>query len=293
MKKVLVTGAAGLLGTEVVKQLKTSGVEVHALVRSIPKDSSGGVCYYPVDLSDDLSLDQLNLPTDLDCIFHLAQAREFRDFPKSAQKIFDINVSSTVKLLAFAQNNGISNFVYASSGGVYRDNDSLILTEDSPLKIPADLGYYLSTKMAGESFALSYSSQMNVSVLRYFFIYGPGQNRGMLIPRLFDSVKESRKIILSSEEGLKINPIHVVDAAAATILAGETGTSEIFNVAGPASISLRKICELFSNELGVEPIFEIGDERDSSLIASTELMSSHLIKPNIYIEESISDIRIA
>lgn len=288
MSRVLVTGAAGLLGRATVDALADEGIEVHALVRSKEQAFRADVEFHEVDLG--APLDARVLPERIDSVFHLSQAREFRDFPDAARRVFSINVASTADLLDYARTAAAESFVYASSGGVYRSG-GVPLVEDAPLLSPADLGYYLGTKLSSEALVGSYGDLFSAVSLRYFFIYGPGQARGMLIPRLYDRVLNGQPIGLQGDNGMRINPVHVDDAAAATIAASRLKGRVTVNVAGPEVLSLRAIGELFGRDLEREPVFESSDGAAADLIASTDRMSESLVAPVIKVSDALSDIR--
>jgi UDP-glucose 4-epimerase len=289
MKTAVVTGAAGLLGKATVNALADAGVEVHALVRSRDQGYRDDVQFHEVDLTQ--PLDAAALPSQVDSIFHLSQAREFRDFPGSALPVFAINVASTAFLLDYAVGAGTQSFVYASSGGVYRGAPGAALTEDAPLHDPAGLGYYLATKLSSEALVGSYSAQFSTVSLRYFFIYGAGQARSMLIPRLYDRVRNGEPLGLQGDDGMRINPVHVTDAAAATIAAAGLEGASTVNIAGPETVSLRGIGELFGVDTGREAVFEQAAGTASDLIASTARMSELLVAPTITLGQALPDIR--
>lgn len=288
MTTALVTGAAGLLGRATAIGLADAGVEVHALVRSREQAFRDDIVFHEVDLAK--PLDTSALPA-VDAVFHLAQAREFRDFPASAPTVFSINVASTAALLDHANRTGASSFVYASSGGVYRGGQGASLVEDAALQGPADLGYYLGSKFASETMVSSYGARFAAVSLRYFFIYGPGQERSMLIPRLYDRVRAGEPIGLQGADGMRINPVHVADAAAATIAAAHLEGTATVNIAGPQSISLREIGELFARDLDREPVFEFGEGVPADLVASTARMSELLRPPALTLADALADIR--
>lgn len=288
-RTALVTGAAGLLGRATTELLADSDVEVHALVRRSDQAFRDDVEFHETDLTR--PLDRAALPERVDAVFHLAQAREFRDFPGSAPQVFAINVSTTAWLLDYASRGGASSFVYASSGGVYRPSDGSPLTEDAALQAPSKLGYYLATKVSSEALVGSYSGQFSTVSLRYFFIYGPGQARSMLIPRLYDRVAAGEAISLQGADGMHINPVHVVDAAAATVAAASLSSSDTLNVAGPQTLSLREIGTIFASDVGREPVFEQGAGDASDLVASTDRMSAVLTAPGVTLEQALPDLR--
>jgi nucleoside-diphosphate-sugar epimerase len=94
---------------------------------------------------------------------------------------------------------------------------------------------------------------MHTFILRFFFIYGSGQPAQMLMPRLVDSVRAGRPINLQGHEGIRINPIHVDDAARAVERCLDAQQSETINIAGPEVVSLRYIAERIGTELGQQP----------------------------------------
>ena len=114
--KILITGASGLIGAEVLKKLGKD-CEIFVADRTITASKrQGNITYLPLDLSkSELCFD---MPDNLDCVLHLAQSEKFRDFPASAIEVFNVNTYSTLLLLDHARRSGVKKFVYASSGGI-------------------------------------------------------------------------------------------------------------------------------------------------------------------------------
>lgn len=136
--RLLVTGANGLLGKHTLEAFSNS-YNVYALVRELPADQIQGVTYIIHDLKTDWSTD--NLPLGIHTIFHLAQSELFRDFPTHALDVYNVNVTSTVKLLDFAQRTGVKKFVFTSTGGIY-DTSLEAVNENSPINTFGLLGNY-------------------------------------------------------------------------------------------------------------------------------------------------------
>ena len=151
------------------------------------------------------------LPNEVDTIVYLAQSDHFRDFPDKSQDIFAVNAASVLQMLDYARESGVKRFIYASSGGVYGSSQD-VLIENTSLSINNKLGFYLSTKICAEALLENYIPYMSIIILRFFFVYGFGQRKDMLIPRLVDSVRQGEPIHLQGKEGFKLNPIYVVDA---------------------------------------------------------------------------------
>lgn len=287
MMHILVTGASGLLGSVLCRRLAERGVKVTAAVRTESYSKISKLHYLSLDLADD-DLAKL-CPKDIDVIIHLAQSSQFRDFPDSALDVFNVNVASTAHLLDFAKQFGVKQFIYASSGGVYgKGSDDF--KENSPIIPPGQLGYYLGSKACGEILVQSYASMFQVIVLRPFFIYGPGQNRSMLIPRLMDFVSSGTAIILQDTDGIRINPLHVEDAAAAVIAALDTKDSSTYNIAGPDVLSIRQISEEMGLFLGKRPVFQSVTGKSMDLIADISAMRSKLCSPTRHLCESFSEL---
>lgn len=288
IRSVLVTGANGLLGRSLCKLLIDDQCSVYGLVHQAPAEKIPGVTYLSVDLESDWKVN--TLPQEIDVIIHLAQSSHFRDFPNKAMSVFQVNIASTAKLLDYGKSIGIKSFIYASSGGVY-GNAAQAFSENSAISSPGLLGYYLGSKLSGEVLAQSYSDVFCVNVLRFFFIYGPNQKKGMLIPRLMDSVMNHRPITLQGSEGLRINPIHVEDAAAATKAALYRDNSAVYNISGPEILSLKSIATQMGDFLGMEPEFIFQDTEARDLIGDNSAMKQNLHQPRILLSDRLAEVR--
>ncbi|HOM06193.1 MAG TPA: NAD(P)-dependent oxidoreductase [Syntrophales bacterium] len=284
--RVLITGADGLLGRNALKALK-SDFDIYAIVHKSPVDPLQDVNYLILDLSEHWSIS--NLPNSIDIVIHLAQSSHFRNFPEKALDIFQVNVASTARLLDFAYRNRVKKFIFASSGGVY-GSGRIAFDENAPIMPPEKLGYYLGSKLYGEILVNNYAKFMSVVVLRFFFMYGPGQKRSMLIPRLVDSIKAGVPITMEGKYGIKINPIHVSDATQALVRSLDFTESATINIGGPEVISLRKICDIIGNLLGTRPKYICKDSTPSDLIGDITAMREYLCAPRIRIAEGVKDL---
>ena len=282
---ILITGANGLLGNRAVKQLSKQH-KVYALVRTTPENPVDGVEYLNVDFSSEW--DPATLPENIDAIFHLVQSSKFRDFPDQAMDVFKVNVESTAKLLDYAYKTNVTRFVYASSGGIY-GTSAQAFDEDSPITPSGKLGYYLGSKLCGETLTQNYAQLMTVVTLRFFFMYGPEQDPTMLIPRLVQSVKNGQPVTLQGDDGIQINPVHVADAANALESTLELKESCALNIAGPDVLSLRKIAEIIGDAVGKAPVIEMQDSPANHIVASIDGMTSKLTAPKISFEKGILD----
>lgn len=272
----LLFGASGLIGTHLMPLLQKK----HTVV-TVGRRETGA---YMIDLEREWGADAL--PSRIDSVVYLAQSEKFRDFPESAESVFRVNALSLLRAFDYARRAGARTFVYASSGGVYGSSPE-VCDEDAPVCPHGELGFYLGTKMCGEIIAENYTPYMNVVVLRPFFVYGPGQRKDMLIPRLVERVRNGQPIQLAGEDGLHINPTYVEDAARAIQQALTVDTSCKVNIGGPEILSLRRIGEHIGEALGKEVRFERTDGAPARIVGSIEKMSRMLWRPRVSFAEGI------
>lgn len=287
MKKCLVTGTTGLIGAHLLEAFPTDW-QVFAGSRSPNATYQPSTIISPTRLDLSSNWDPTNLPAKIDAVIHLAQSEHFREFPEKALDIFQVNTLSTLRLLDYARQAGARTFVLASSGGVYGHHEQEFV-EDEPVSAKADLGFYLGTKLCSEILAENYTSFMNVIVLRFFFVYGAGQKRTMLIPRLVQSVFEERPITLQGQDGIRINPTHVSDAVTAILQTLNLPESHKINVGGPEVLSLRRIAEIIGVVVGKKPIFDVHlDSEPRHLVGDIRKMSHLLETPKVKFEQGVT-----
>lgn len=261
--------------------------EVVALSRNFKGSPLPNVRYLDFDLAGDSG--DWNFASDIDVIIHLAQSDRFRDFPSGASDVFDVNIYSTARLLDMARQIGVQRFILASSGGVYGTGD-FAFSENSSITDHGELGFYLGSKLCAEVLARNYASLFDVSILRFFFMYGRDQKRSMLIPRLVDSVLKGRAIHLQGPDGIRINPIHVSDAVRAVEGCLALEGSHTFNVAGDEVLSLREIGQIIGEVVDRPPVFTEEDAVSRSLIGDIQAMKASLCVPKVDFAHGIRDL---
>ncbi len=279
--RILITGAGGLIGSHLVPLLEAE----HELFTVSGKiDSSNN---FRIDFSKDWSTDIL--PAGIDAVIHLAQSEDFRDFPGKAKEVFNTNTVSTLNLIDFAVKTGVKKFIYASSAGIYGNSDEAF-TEEQEIIYKKEMGFYLGTKHCSEVILNNYTSLLDVQQLRFFFVYGKGQRKDMLIPRLVNNVQQGNSITLSGKEGIKINPLHAADAANAIRAALELQGSHIINAGGPDVLCLKGICEIIGTVVDKKPQFNIEEKAPNHLMGNISQMNNLLVKPSIKFSEGIKTL---
>ena len=286
IRKVLVTGANGLLGKKFTQDLILQDFEVFTLTRT--PNPLERVHNLVVDFASDW--ESSKLPSQIDAVIHLAQSNHYKQFPDRASDIFEVNVSSTAKLLDYARNANAKMFIYTSTGGVYGTSDQPFHEfQATQSKLPNN--FYVSSKWCAETLIHNYREFFNTVIFRPFFIYGKGQNRSMLLPRLYDSIISGYKVKLAGQSGIQINPIHVSDASHALLSTLDSkDLQSTFNLAGKQAISLRQICDLFGNFLNILPRYEFLEENfNQDIVGDITRLSQHLASPQVNIADVLSE----
>ena len=282
IKNLLITGGSGLVGSHLLGHLEGKGFNLHTVSSSL-----GGPGNIPVDFSQEW--DTALLPAPIDAVIHLSQHRGFRDFPAKAKEVFYVNTLSTLKLVDWAVKNGVKKFIYASSAGVYGNSESL-LKEDQPLIYKKEQGFYLGTKFCSEIILDNFSSLLDIIQLRFIFVYGKGQQRNMLIPRLVDNIKNNIALTLQGEDGFRTNPVHVSDAVKAITAALTVEGSHKFNIGGNEVLSLKKIGEIIGTVLRVSPTFTNQPGPAMDIVGDISKMKQMLVTPVVPFAEGIKDL---
>ncbi|MEP7196480.1 MAG: NAD(P)-dependent oxidoreductase [Saprospiraceae bacterium] len=286
MKTCVITGAAGLVGSELLSLIPTDW-KIYALYNSKkPPVLTHNISFVKCDFKNGQYLERL--PEKCDCIIHLAQSNLFRKFPETAEDIFEVNTLSTQQLLSYGLKAGVSNFIYCSTGGLYKSTNELLLESDTIDLVTLEKNYYYASKFCSEILLKNYSEYFNTIIFRPFFIYGPNQNSDMLIPRITKNVMSKQTIRLEGKNGMQFNPIFCKDAAIAIFKATEYDNRQIFNLAGPSYVSLKEVINLISKYLGIPVEIEIIDKVALDFRASIELLSNNLYIPKVDIEEGIA-----
>jgi UDP-glucose 4-epimerase len=288
MARLLITGATGFLGTRLTARLQVAH-EVWALVRRKPADAPERVRWLIQDFTaEDWGV---RLPERIDAVIHLAQSPNYRNFPAAASEIFAVSAAATMRLVDWARQAGASHFVLASTGGLYGASDQPVRESDALIEDHGPLGFYFASKRASELIVSQYSGVMTTAILRGFFIYGAGQSKQMLMPRLAASVAERRPITLQGRDGIRINPIHVDDAAQAVERCLGLKGSSVINIAGPEAVSLRQIADLMADFLQAPAVFSVDETaQPRHLVADIAKMRSVLGSPAIGMAEGIAEL---
>jgi len=260
MKKVIVTGAAGFIGSHLCEALTDRGWNVVGVDAFIP--------YYPRPLKEvnlrgllqrknfsfhevDLRNEPLTALLDgAETVYHLAAMAGLMRSWSEFQLYASCNAEGTQRLLDAARETRLPHFIYVSTSSVY--GKEATGPEDSPLNPFSPYGI---TKLAGEQLCRAYEANFGVpfTLLRYFSVYGPRQRPDMAYNIMIRSLLEGKPFTQFGDGEQTRSNTYVADCVAATLLAGdqrEAALGQVFNVGGGEIVSLNRVRELLEELLG-------------------------------------------
>jgi len=180
--KYLVTGAAGFIGSHVSKRLLDDGHSVTTidnLSTGFKNQIPDGCEFIHGDLSEDSTIDKIEKKF-FDAILHFAGQSSGEISAEDPIADLNSNVVSTIKLLEYARKTGCKRFIYASSMSIYGELPGKECFAETDIADPKI--FYSVGKLASENYLKVYSRQYGIvfTALRYFNIYGEGQNMNNL-----------------------------------------------------------------------------------------------------------------
>ena len=279
--KFVVTGGAGFIGNNIVRQLLKQNhtpIVIDNLYRGkIERISSLDVEFHKVDIRD---FDQLqNILKNSDGVFHEAALTDVQESFTKQQEYIDVNVKGTENIFRIAKEFGLK-VVYASSSSVYGNPKKIPITENSERN---PINPYGKTKLDDEFLAEKYSKDgVSIIGLRYFNVYGEGQTGSYagVITKFLNRLKEKKSPIIFGV-GTQIRDfIFVEDVALANISAMNSNVKNgFFNIGTGKTTSIQQLAKTMIEISGLklEPQYEKALDGDvQSSQADTSLTESTL-----------------
>jgi len=281
--KILVTGGAGFIGSHVSKLLLDGEHSV-----TVIDDLSTGhkeylderVNFQQVSLEDQKKLEEI-LPGH-DAIIHMASFIEVGESVKKPVEFAQNNIVGTVKLLEAMKATGVKKIIFSSSACVYGNPKKLPITENDPTGEQENP--YGITKVTMEQFCMLYYRlfEFDVSLLRYFNPYGPGELHNPethAIPNFIKAALSKTPIPLFWQGQQIRDFIYIDDLARAHVLALPLSGLHIYNVGTETGLKVIDVVKKISELLGYETSIEDKGQRKGdvpSLVASSEKIRREL-----------------
>jgi UDP-glucuronate 4-epimerase len=263
---ILVTGAAGFIGSYVCKALLACGETVIGLDNfndyydpKIKRDRVKAVCpnveIFEIDICDREKLNALFVTHKPAHVIHLAAQAGVRYSITNPNVYADSNLSGFTNILEACRHHAVKHLVYASSSSVYGGNAKAPFSEDQSINQP--LSFYAATKAANELMAHSYSHlyQLPCTGLRFFTVYG-AWGRPDMAPVLFSrAVLAGRTIDVFNHGKMRRDFTHVNDIVAGVLGAlgapsQEIAPHRVFNLGNHTPVELEQFIAVIEHAAG-------------------------------------------
>jgi UDP-glucose 4-epimerase len=278
---VVVTGAAGFVGSNLSKRLLDKGFAVIGLDNfsaGTPQNVDQRVRFHQMDIR---SNDIYPLFKHADAVFHLAAKTCLPECVRNPLEAASINVLGTLNVLEAARRANAPKFVYADTSAEYEGINEFP-TRESEIR---PIGVYAASKHGGATFCESYRQLygIDLTVVRYFNVYGPAQDWRRVIPPVMSSfiirmLQGERPIIYGTGEKRRdfvyvddVNDFHLL------VLEDQRANGRIFNVGSGTNLSVNEVYHLVEGLLqtGLKPVYkpDLPGEADITLADLTAARS--------------------
>ncbi|MCS7150134.1 MAG: NAD-dependent epimerase/dehydratase family protein [Caldimicrobium sp.] len=267
MSQYLVTGCAGFIGWRVSEFLlkeghKVIGVdEINSAYDIQLKEwrlntlmGYSNFIFQKLNLADPVKLSQLFEDYPISAVIHLAARAGVRQSLENPWIYVESNITATLNLLELMRKRGISKMVLASTSSVYAGQKP---PYHEDLKVDTPLSPYAATKKSAELLAYTYHHlyDLDITVVRYFTVYGPAGRPDMSILRFIKWILEGKPIEIYGDGTQSRDFTYIDDIAQGTILALKPLGYEIINLGGGRNpISVNRVIELLEDLIGKRAI---------------------------------------
>ncbi|RJQ52958.1 MAG: SDR family oxidoreductase [Actinobacteria bacterium] len=300
--RVLVTGGAGFIGSNLVQRLLEQGHSVRVL-----DNFATGLRSNLISFEKEIELVEGDLRSyervhngvrGVDVVLHQGA---LPSVPRSIQDPLttnSVNINGTLNVLLASRDEGVKRVVYASSSSVYGESRELPKRESMVL---APLAPYAVAKLAGEFYCQAFSRVYPIETvcLRYFNVFGPRQDPrsqySAVLPKFIDRMRDGARPVIFGDGEQSRDFTYVGNVVDANLLAMEADgvSGEIFNIATGKAVTLNSVVEELNKMLGaaIQPEYEpsrVGDIRHSLAdVSKAERMLGY--QPRVSFKEGLAE----
>lgn len=260
MRRILVTGGAGFIGSSLVQKLLDIGDEVTIIDDlismndgdSVKAKYSIGTAFFKEDIRNATKVNDIVKRQKPSVCIHLAAKLNVAGPADNLHEMMSVNIDGTRTMLTACEKNGVETFVFASSAAVYGEARNLPLRENDVLN---PVSHYGVSKVAGESLVESCGISgkiKNAISLRFFNVFGNGQNSEYagVITKFSDQLAKGYPPIIFGDGKQTRDFIYVEDVVHALIAAIKSHRPGTYNIATGKSISINQLAEMMSKIIG-------------------------------------------
>jgi len=308
--RVLVTGAAGFIGSHVCEALVARGDEVVGLdnfdpfyPRAVKERNLEALRRGPRFRFVEADVARDALPLDgVELVLHLAAKPGVRPSLENPAAYSEANITGTVRVFEAARRAGIRRVIFGSSSSVYGDATPAPFAEDAPAVSP--ISPYAASKRAGELMAQAFAHLYGVPIvcLRFFTVYGPRQRPDLAIHRFTDLIARDKPVRMHGDGSSERDYTYITDCVSGVLAAMEwtarpasrkPGAAIAINIGGGARVRLDHLIQLIGRTLG----HEVRIERHPDQPGDVRLTAADLhraerelgYRPKVGIEEGIGE----
>ncbi len=310
LKKVFLTGAAGFIGSRTAQFLLDQQIEVVAVDnlnnyydpklkehRLIPLNQSKLFHFYPADIENLSQMREIfqahQKQTPFDAIINLAARAGVRYSMENPHIYLSTNAQGTLNLLELAREFAIGKFTLASTSSLYAGCQ---MPFNEELAVNTPISPYAASKKAAEAMCYSYHSlyQLDVSVVRYFTVFGPAGRPDMSLYRFIKWIQAEKAIELYGDGTQSRDFTFVDDIARGTIAATTHDVGyEVINLGGGRNpVTLLQIIEKLEKLIGKKAIIDFQPAHCADLKETwADIQKAHQLlhwKPEISLDEGLA-----
>ena len=256
--KMLVTGGAGFIGSNLVDQLILEANEVHVVDNFISgkkENCNNKAFYHKLDISDADNINTLKkIFEDVDTIFHCAALARVQPSIIDPLKYEINNTLGLMNVLKVAADVKVRRLVYSASSSAYGPTDNLPSKESDPIN---PISPYANQKYYGELCCRMFSDVYGIETvsLRYFNVYGERQNLGgayaTVVGIFINQILRGNPLTINGDGTQRRDFTYVKDVVNANILASSSkkvGSGEVINIGSGKNISINELADMFGTE---------------------------------------------
>lgn len=269
MRHVFITGAAGFIASRICELLLAENTEVTGIdilndiydvrlkeyrLNKLLKHE--GFHFSRTDITDFEALDKLFTENHYDAVINIAGIPGVRLSMKDPWLYLNVNTGGAVNLLECCRRHGVKKYIQASTSSIYGENAPYPTNENASSDRP--LQPYAASKKGAEAecHAYHYLYDIDVTIFRFFTVYGPAGRPDMAIYRFIKWIAEGEPILLNGDGNQTRGFTYVDDIARGCILGLKNVGYEIINLGGHESISINDLIHKLEMMIGKEAIIQ-------------------------------------
>jgi NAD dependent epimerase/dehydratase len=293
-KKILVTGAAGFIGSHLVEKLFKDGYDLKILVPYNTDNSWGWIDSLDDQIKDNIEIisgdvcDQdlvRKCTRDINIIFHLAALISIPYSYVSPRSYISTNIIGTLNLLETLKDSNVELFVNTSTSEVYGSAQYSPIDEAHPLNAQSP---YAATKISADQLSLSYyrSFELPITVLRPFNTFGPRQSLRASIPTIISQVLEKKKTIKMGNINTKRDFSYVSDTVSGftSCINNKKCLGETINLGTGIAFTIEQTIKYISQLTNIDIKVEI----DKNRLRPEKSEVNHLLSKNLKAKEILN-----